>query len=116
MTVKTDLSPVRRFRFTELEWKLILEAVSHYADYLAQVEYEKLQEPKKKEWNRCFAIDPYQHDKELWKTWIELTNKEQAIKTKVAQLNLIERQLMLAFKLIDRRVPKWQFTINRVMH
>ena len=111
---KTDTSPVSRLRFTENEWKLILESVSFMADYLVEQEYPK----HRQFWlnQEYFMTHETNPESELGKQWREHTDKCGEIQTKVGKLNLIERQLELHFKLITGRLPEWKRTLHRVMH
>jgi len=125
-TIKTDFSPVRRFCFKETEWKVMLEAVGHYADYLAQVKYPLV----KKEWDRLVKENMAYHMEVLHGQWLgvkpgdpqyeayqKVNSEKDDIQRKVRMLNLIERQIRLAFKLIDPKIPQWCFEVpGRVCH
>jgi len=109
-----DTSPVSRLRFTELEWKAILEAVGFQADYLVNHEY-----PIHKEiWlnQEHFAAHETNPNSELGQEWTKHTDMVQDIKNQVVTLNGIERQLQLHFKIIDGSVPEFWRTVKRVMH
>jgi hypothetical protein len=122
-TQKTDLSPVRRFRFTENEWKVILEAVGFYADHLAQVEY-----PKVKELHDFLIQTNMAYHHGLHENWLgfqpgdpnydayqKADAEYEGIKKKVNTLNAVERQLMLAFGMVSADIPKWALTTKRMM-
>ena len=122
-TVKTDLSPVRRFRFTENEWKVILEAAGFYADKLAQEKY-----PKVKELYDYLIHANMSYHEGLHENWLgvkpgdpqyeeyQKVNAEyEGIRKKVHTLNAIERQLMLAFNMVSADLPKWVLTKERIM-
>ena len=111
---EADKSPVSRLRFTENEWKLILKAIGFYADYLAEQEYPKHRHFwLNSEYFQAHETDP---ESELGKQWRIHTDKCGEIKTKVRELNLIERQLELHFKIINGKTKEWMRTVHRVMH
>jgi hypothetical protein len=112
--MKKEPERVMRLRFTESEWKLVLEAVSFIADYLALKEYPK----SRSIWLDTEHFEAYEAnlDSDMGKAWTEHTNKCQQIKNKVERLNKIERQLQLTFKLIDASTPEWIRTKDRFVH
>jgi len=110
---KQDTSPVSRLRFTENEWKAILEAVTFQADYLAQQQY-----PIHREFwvnHDYFWAHEADPNSEKGKLWTFHTDKCGELKNRVAKLNLIERQLMIHFKMIDGSDPAWIRTKDRMM-
>jgi len=122
-TSKTDMSPVRRFRFTENEWKFILEAVTHYIDYMAEVMFPPLREQLNQlihdnmryhggvgNWLGVKPGDP-QHEE-----YQKVNSEVELLRSKVNALEAVERQLRLAFHLIDPKIPNYQYTpYERVM-
>jgi len=122
---KNDISPIHRLRFTENELRLILESVGFYADHLSQKVYPKV----KGQWDQLVRENMRYHGQVLHEQWLgvkpgdpqflayeKVDSQIKELRTKVDGLNLIERQLMLDFKLIDSKTPQWQLTFKRIMH
>ena len=82
---------VRRFRFTDSEWKLILEAVSHYSKHLFEVEYPQHQ----KIWLGQEYFWAHQKDPSspLGLEWQKNADMCTQIRAKVSRLDLMERRL-----------------------
>jgi len=108
-----DTSPVCRLRFTENELRAILGAVTFTADSLVK-EFE-IHKPfwLSGELFRAHEADPNSENGKLWKFH---TDRCGEIKRLVSKLNLIERQLMIYFKMIDGSCPELLRTRERTMH
>ena len=87
---------VHRLRFTDLELKLILEAVRHYSVYLFEVEYPQHQ----KVWlgSEYFQAHEKAPASPLGLEWQRGADMCTLIRSKVSRLGLVERQLKRTVK------------------